>query len=294
MIRLGLTGHPVEHSLSPKLHAAALSAGGLQGEYSLYPILRDDRHGLAALLQRLRNREIHGLNVTIPHKRNVIEFLDELTPAARLIGAVNTIYLRGGKLIGDNTDAPGFLTNLNSFLTASSTPRRRPPVTGCSSLVLGAGGSARAVVYGLLHNNWRVNLAARRPEQARELAKVFASYELRITDFSLSNLDLSAIDLIVNTTPIGMVPNPDASPWPAGIPFPVNAAVYDLVYTPRETLLVRQARAAGLAATTGLGMLAEQAALAFQLWTGHNPSRKIMLDAVSQETLSRISVKSAD
>src|SRR5689334_14000050 len=109
MIKLGLIGHPLGHSLSPKIHTAALSACGLEGDYSLFPIEPHDLAGLKALLDRVRSAEITGLNVTIPHKQNVIPLMDELTPTAMAIGAVNTIYLRENKLIGDNTDAHGFL-----------------------------------------------------------------------------------------------------------------------------------------------------------------------------------------
>ena len=117
MIQLGLIGYPLGHSLSPKIHAAALSACSLQGTYSLFPIPPEDKQALHHLLTRVRSGEITGLNVTIPHKQNIIELMDELTPTAKAIGAVNTIYLREDKLIGDNTDAPGFLSDLKRFLT---------------------------------------------------------------------------------------------------------------------------------------------------------------------------------
>ena len=114
--KLGLIGYPLGHSLSPKIHTAALQASGLEGNYSLFPIPPEDKQALQDLLAQVRAGEIHGLNVTIPHKQNVIEFMDELTPAAQAIGAVNTIYMRGDKLIGDNTDAPGFLADLKRFI----------------------------------------------------------------------------------------------------------------------------------------------------------------------------------
>lgn len=278
MIHLGLVGYPLDHSLSPKIHAAALRSCGLQGSYSLFPIAPDDLQGLNDLLACLRSGEITGLNVTIPHKQNVIQFLDELTLTARAVGAVNTIYSRDNKLIGDNTDAPGFLSDLKQFM------RNRESGIGNqkSALVLGAGGSARAVAYALIHDGWTVAIAARRMEQAQKLAASFMHHELRITYHTLTNIGLSNIALIVNTTPVGMVPNMDDSPWPEELPFPSRAAVYDLVYNPRETKLVKDACAAGLSATTGLGMLIEQAALAFDTWTGYTPSREIMTDAVSQ------------
>lgn len=271
---LGLTGFPLSHSLSPKIHTAALRACGLQGDYSLFPVSPDNQQGLADLLARVRANEIQGLNVTIPHKQTVIPFLDELTPTAKAIGAVNTIYRRDNKLVGDNTDAAGFLSDLKRFLAEdqSSIVNRR------SSLVLGAGGSARAVVYALLHDGWNVTLAARRLEQARQLASSFPNYHLPMTNFK--DLQLSTFDLIVNTTPLGMFPAIETSPLPEDASLPQGTIVYDLVYNPRETRLVRQAKAQGCRATSGLGMLIEQAALAFQLWTGCNPPRETLFQSL--------------
>lgn len=283
MIRLGLIGFPLSHSLSPVIHAAALRSNSLDGDYSLFPIHPDDTEGLKELLERVRRDEILGLNVTIPHKQNVIPLLDELTPTAKAIGAVNTIYKKDHKLIGDNTDAPGFLSDLKRFLTAEA-----PGYEGLHALVLGAGGSARAVVYALLKDGWKVSIAARRLEQAEQLANSFTSLHLPVIVYDLSTLEVnlrfpvSSFSLIVNTTPVGMTPHIDQSPWPEYLPFPPRAAIYDLVYNPQETKLVRDARRQGLPGTTGLGMLIEQAALAFELWTGCKPSREIMLEAVRQ------------
>ena len=165
MIRLGLVGYPVSQSLSPKIQNAALSACGLEGNYSLFPIHPDDKQGLKDLLVRVCSGEITGLNVTIPHKQNVIPLLDELTPIAKAIGAVNIIYVRENKLIGDNTDAPGFLADLNQFLGAHPSKI----VNRKSAIVLGAGGSARSVVYALQSDGWEVTVAARRVEQAQQL-----------------------------------------------------------------------------------------------------------------------------
>lgn len=272
MIRLGLIGYPVSHSLSPKIQNAALKACGLEGEYSLFPIQPDDIQGLKNLLTRVRSGEITGLNVTIPHKQNVIPLLDELTPTAKTIGAVNTIYMRENKLIGDNTDAPGFLFDLKRFLTTET--RRHGHL---SVLVLGAGGSARAVVYALLNDGWNVTIAARRSDQAQRLAQSFTNYQLPITTFT--DLQLATSHLIVNTTPIGMTPNIDQSPLPENTLLSKGTFIYDLVYNPRETKLVKDARAQGLNATTGIGMLIEQAALAFKLWTGLTPPRDALRNA---------------
>jgi shikimate dehydrogenase len=272
MISLGLIGYPVSHSLSPKIQNAALKACGLEGEYSLFPIAPDDMQALQNLLARVRSGEITGLNVTIPHKPNVIPFMDELTPTAKTIGAVNIIYMRENKLIGENTDAHGFLADLKKFL---NTETRRH---GENALVLGAGGSARSIVYALCNDGWDVTIAARRIEQAGQLASSFTQYATCITN--LDDLQFSTFNLIVNTTPLGMKPNIHTSPLPENIRLPGHVSVYDLVYNPRETKLVRDARSQGLPATTGLGMLIEQAALGFELWTGQKLSSEIFRDAV--------------
>lgn len=298
---LGLIGYPLGHSLSPRLHQAALEAAGLEGAYRLYPIAPGEGGGelreLKELLGRVRGGEIQGLNVTIPHKQTVIPYLDELTPTARAIGAVNTIYrsddtstpLSAGfsRLIGDNTDAPGFLADLRAFLDGRPETADRKASSSVSrslsALVLGAGGSARAVVYALLQDGWNITIYARRPEQAEALATHFSPFtnpsQSLTIKHSLFTIDHSP-SLLVNTTPLGMTPHLDTSPWPADLPFPEHAAVYDLVYNPRETKLVRDARTAGLPATTGLGMLVEQAALGFKIWTGREADREGMRNAV--------------
>jgi len=272
MIHLGLIGYPLEHSLSPKLHIAALKACGLQGDYSLFPIHPDDKQGLKDILSRFRAGEMQGLNVTIPHKQNVISLLDELTDTSISIGAVNTIHMRDNKLTGHNTDAQAFLTDLKRFLTTVT--QRHRGLLNKNVLVLGAGGSARAVVYALANDGWNIIIAARRIEQAEQLLTSFPNYELRITHYT--DFRLSTFDLLVNTTPLGMSPNIDQSPLPANLSLSSNTLIYDLVYNPGETKLVKDARAQGLNAITGLGMLIEQAALSFEIWTGHNPSRAIM------------------
>ena len=274
-LRLGLIGWPLGHSLSPRLHAAALTAAGLQGEYCLYPVppLPEGSAALADRLEDLRQGRLDGLNVTIPHKQAVLSALDELSPAAHAIGAANTLFARRGRLLGHNTDALGFLADL-----------ARLGFTGQNALVLGAGGSARAVGYALLGAGWQVIVTARRLEQAQALASALGSSStaLCVEPFEPAALT-QPFSLIINTTPVGMFPNVAASPWPDGVPFPIGAAVYDLVYNPAETALVRSARAAGLSAATGLGMLVEQAALAFELWTGQVISRAPLWQAIGVE-----------
>ncbi len=276
MICLGLTGFPLTHSLSPRIHQAALDYCGLAGSYALFPVQPGDKTAMENLMARVRGGELTGLNVTIPHKQVVLPLLDDLSPAVQSIGAVNTVYMNEGRLTGANTDAPGFMSDLRRFLTQNWVYLDESP----GALVLGAGGAARAVIYALLKEGWLVTLAARRLEQALALAQDLNSVGLPIRTIELTaqalapNLD--DLVLIVNTTPLGMDPYAERSPWPDGLAFPPRAVVYDLVYQPRETLLIRQAHAAGLPAESGLGMLLEQAALSFELWTG----RKVPLDVL--------------
>jgi shikimate dehydrogenase len=278
-LSFGLIGHPLAHSYSPLLHLAALQASGLEGEYRLYPVppLPDGDKALVELLDRLRDGTVDGLNVTIPHKQNVLRLVDELTPTAQRVGAANLLFRRAGKLVGDNSDVGGFLQDLKAFLAASGMSNAR------RALVLGAGGAARAVVAGLLQERWQVLVTARRPEQAHALAARLDPNLLEVIELDPTCLaQLKRISLLVNATPIGMFPEIEPSPWPANLPLPPGAAVYDLIYNPGETTLMRTARAAGLPVRGGLGMLVEQAALAFECWTGRAAPRPAMLQAVAQ------------
>ncbi len=278
---LGLIGWPLGHSLSPVMHQAALAAAGLAGGYSLFPIQPGDEGAsrLAETLQQVRAGEIDGLNVTIPHKQQVIPLLDELSPAAQAIGAVNTITWRDGKLIGENTDWIGFTNGLEDLF------QEIIPFSDRKALVLGAGGSARAVVFALTQLNWQVTVAARRLEQAGKLAADFTSSGIEIQPVVLNETCVnSSIRLIVNTTPLGMSPRVADSPWPAGAAFPVGAALYDLVYNPPETTLMKTAAAYGLRTTNGLGMLAGQAARSFEIWTGIN----LPVDLFRQAAIERM------
>jgi shikimate dehydrogenase len=279
MISLGLLGFPLSHSLSPKIHAEALKAMGREGEYRLYTIPPDDTKSFANLLGKVRDGEIQGLNVTIPHKQAVIPFLNELTSSAEGIGAVNTISLTNHRLIGQNTDAPGFMADLHRAFSKG--------FSQMSAIVLGAGGAARAVVYALLNEGWHVVLAVRK-EDISQGAQLISSMKIQGVNTEITQVlmdsegllpMLKRSSLIVNATPVGMYPEIKNSPWPEGLKMPENAAVYDLVYNPRETTLIQQAKSAGLMTASGIGMLVEQAALSFEIWTGFSPPREILLAA---------------
>jgi shikimate dehydrogenase len=252
----------------------------MDGEYRLYPVEPGNIEGLADLVNAMRDGKIQGLNITIPHKQVILPLLDELSPSAMAIGAVNTLYFNDGKLTGHNTDAPGFLADHAKFLKNRFYEK--------IGLVLGAGGAARAVVYALLNDGWKVTLAVRRADmgQAISLKESFeqqmGARQMAILLMEARELSrrVSEIRLIVNATPVGMFPDTDFTPWPTDLAFPDGAAVYDLVYNPRQTRLVRDAQAAGLAATSGLGMLVEQAALSFACWTGQEVPREVFFAAV--------------
>jgi shikimate dehydrogenase len=287
----GLIGWPLEHSLSPVIHQAALKALGIKGVYDLYPISPGTDGQLNEILAQMRDEKLDGLNVTIPYKQQVLPMLDWLAPNAEATGAVNTIYRRGSQLFGDNTDAPGFFKVLSAFCEENSV--HRPLKTQPHALILGAGGAARAVTYALWRQGWTVTLAARRLNQAQELVSAFDSMQVigkgKSVVSSLDTVPLQAqalapivetVSLIVNATPLGMGQYADQSPWPDGIPFPKQALLFDLVYNPAETLLMRSARANGMMVTNGLEMLVEQAALAFEIWTGQSAPRRAMYAAM--------------
>jgi len=283
MIKLGLIGYPLQHSLSPKIHQAALDYCNLPGCYSLFPITPTDLQSLNALLNQVRSSEIKGLNVTIPFKETVLPFLDELTPTAKAIGAVNTISTQNGILTGDNTDAPGFLTDLRKFMAEEKGEKNEYK----NALVLGGGGSARAITYALVNDGWNVTLATRRSKNAKDIISQFSMHKSQISNIEYQTDVLRSLNspchLIINATPIGMSPEINNSPWPTGLSFPPGASFYDLVYSPHNTKFVLDARAAGFRATTGFGMLVEQAALAFEIWTGHIVPRELLFNAVEEK-----------
>ncbi|MCK6577230.1 MAG: shikimate dehydrogenase [Anaerolineae bacterium] len=257
---VGAIGWPIEHSLSPAMHNAAFAALGLTNwRYEKMAVPPDVlRHSL----NEFRNHGLIGINVTIPHKRAVMPFV-KCDAQARAVGAVNTIDFRTN--IGTNTDVAGFMDDLAAHGVE---------VRGMRAIVLGAGGAARAAVYGLVQAGANVAILNRSPEHAVHLInEMGVNADLAILE------SLRDADLIVNATPVGMSPHVDASPVPDDAVLSAKVILYDMIYRPARTRLMAQVEAAGGVAVGGLGMLARQGAAAFTLWTSVAAPVETMLQA---------------
>jgi shikimate dehydrogenase len=266
MKRIYLLGYPLGHSISPAMQNAALRARGFR-EWR-YEKLALPPERMRAMLDALRDPDCVGANVTIPHKQSIIPHLDELSDAARQIGAVNTIVKRDGRLVGENTDGAGFLQSLREHHIH---PRH------ARVLIFGAGGAACAVAFALAAEGARqivlINrTTARAAELADRLHDHFSKLELAVNWWE----PLRAAHLVVNASAIGMTPQTDASPLPPEQKLPRGAVVFDLVYNPPETKLLRDAAQSGARGIGGLEMLINQGALSFKLWTGREAPLHVM------------------
>jgi shikimate dehydrogenase len=272
---LGVFGCPVEHSLSPAMHNAAIAA--LELSYIYLPFAVSPEH-LGEAIRSLPALGIVGVNLTIPHKESVLPFLDEITEEARDVGAVNTVHCVEGKLFGDNTDGRGFFTPLIE---------RGVSVFGKSVLVVGAGGAARSVVFRLVREGANVILVNRTRERAEQLAHAVAGAGFRSPVRVIDEKDTKEYadatrqaTLLVNTTRVGMFPHADELPPIIFDALHPNLTVYDLVYNPIRTRLLQEAARRGCPTIDGVKMLVGQGALAFERWTGHAPPLDVMESAV--------------
>lgn len=251
----GVVGRPVGHSVSPAMHNAAFRAARLDAVYlPLAAATLDDFFTFADAFG------VQAASVTAPFKVEAFERADESDAVSRRIHAVNTLKREGSRWLACNTDVAGFLRPLERVM----------PLRGARATILGAGGAARAVALALVSAGATVIIAARRPEEAERVARLAGA------SAGAWPVPAGSWDLLVNTTPIGTTPNTDATPF-AG-PF-TGRLVYDLVYNPPETRLVREAAAAGLETLGGLDMLVAQAQQQFEWWTGIRPSSRVMQDA---------------
>ena len=270
--RVVLIGHPVAHSLSAAMQQAAFDDQGIDATYELW-----DRPplGLADAIGEVRGDDFLGANVTIPHKERVVPLVDRQTEEAHATGAVNTITREGRRLVGHNTDVPGLKAALDALVGRQKMPRQ--------AVVLGAGGGARAVVYGLITEGFqRIVVFNRHLHRAEGLVKHFgrsaAHMELRAMPWheSIIESELAKSKVLVNATSIGLTA--DVSPIPAEIILP-ELLVLDLIYS--RTRLLREAEAAGCTVADGELMLLHQGAAAFTLWTGRPAPLEVMRAALA-------------
>ena len=277
-----LIGYPLRHSVSSAFQQAAFDHHHLDVRYENR---ETDRAELETTVKNLRHSTILGANVTIPHKERVVTLLDELDEPAAQIGAVNTIVNRGGRLLGFNTDAPGFMRALRY--------EARFECRGVSAVLLGAGGVARAVGFALVHEGAkRLMIANRTPERAETLAAFLRGQSGHDTEVASEPWDrlrsgrvLPRCDLLVNCTSLGMRHSATEGESPLGADaIPRGVLVCDLVYNPEETPLLKEARKAGAVAFGGLPMLVYQGAASFELWTGREAPLDIMFSK-ARETL---------
>jgi len=259
-------GWPVEHSRSPAIHNAAARAAGVDLVYTAMAVRPGEAAEAAASMRTLG---IRGLSVTMPHKVDVIDALDELTPVAQKLGAVNHITNTDGYLVGNNTDGEGFVLGLCHDAGIDD-------LTGKRVVVFGAGGAARAIVHACGDAGAEVVVLARDHKRG-ETAAQMGSPNARTGSAD----DLKAADIIVNATPVGMAGGElaDATPFDVAA-LRDDAVVVDIVYDPLETPLLAQARAREMVVVDGLSMLVGQAAAQFEAWTGVSPSLEVMRQAV--------------
>ncbi len=276
-LKAGIFGYPISHSISPAMHQAAFDHARIDASYTAW---ETHPSALADGISRLRGEEYLGANVTVPHKRAAMAWLDEIDDLANRIGAVNTIVNVGGRLRGANTDAHGFLSSLQS--EAGVEP------AGMNAVLIGAGGAARAAAHGLAQEGvGALTIANRTPERAVSLAAEIAGRGVDARGVGLSDPDFgracACADLLVNSSSVGMLHGPaeGKSPVPKGS-IGRGCVVYDMVYNPPLTPLLALAAASGAQTVGGLPMLVHQGAAAWTMWTGIEAPIDVMFEAVNQ------------
>lgn len=272
---VGVFGHPVAENPTILMQEAAFQALGLNWRYLTIEVKPKD---LATAMSALHAFNMRGINLTIPHKVAVLEYLDEVAPDAQLIGAVNTVRIEGGRLIGENTDGKGFLRSLQS--DAGIDPG------GKAVVVLGAGGAARAITVELaLAGASQINIVNRTSARGQELVKLLnektpttAVYHEWQNSFSMP----PGTDILVNATSIGLYPDIAARPEINYDSLSTEMIVCDVIPNPPQTAFLREAASRGSTIIDGLGMLVYQGAIGFKMWTGHDAPVDVMYQALAE------------
>lgn len=251
----GLTGHPLGHSMSPLIHRELFKISGVDASYGLYETPSEN---LGEEFEKTLS-VLRGFNVTIPHKINIIEFLDELSPRAELFGAVNTVDVREDKIVGYNTDCTGFLSAL----------KMADIELGGNVLLLGCGGVARMIAFESLLADAKLTIAVRKEDikAANELKKEIFEKLNKSCNIILLEDAGEGYDLVINATPVGMYPKVDACPVDERVVAKAGA-VFDVIYNPQETVFIKYAKKSGIKYSGGLSMLVWQAAVAQEIWNG--------------------------
>ncbi len=273
----GLIGDPVKHSISPNMFNAAFKVTNLDFAYLAMNVRKNN---LAWAMKAVKALNIHGLNVTIPHKINVVKHLDWIDSEARMIGAVNTILNNRGELEGYNTDGIGAVRAIEESDTR---------LEGKTAVLIGSGGAARAIAFALSDRVEKLTILNRHADKARKLsAELTRKKGGRACSGSLGKRDLklamSEADLVVNATSVGMHPQDNISFLNSSFLRP-DQMVFDIVYNPLETMLLKEATRVGAKAVNGLGMLVHQAAEAFKIWTGRDAPIELMRKIGNEELL---------
>lgn len=254
---ISLIGHPVEHSLSPQMHNYIYNHMGLNYVYMAFDVQPVD---IGESIKGFKALKVKGFNVTVPHKEAVMPFLDHIDPMAELVGAVNTVVSRDGMLIGYNTDGVGFMRSLEY---------REVDVKNKKALILGAGGACKAVAAALAMRGVRRVTIANRTLQKAEAVAASINHHIAAIAYAISLDDIMQLerpDILVNTTPLGMWPYTDGCPMPDECDLSGIELVYDLIYNPEQTLLMKKAVDSGCRAMNGLDMLIWQAIEAIRIW----------------------------
>ncbi len=284
---VSLLGYPLGHSLSPEIHNTAFQAQNINMVYLCMEVHPDN---LKRALDGFKAAKFVGSNVTIPHKQAVYGLVDELSDQAKAVGAVNTVVCRYGKdgevesLYGDNTDIRGFLDPLAPYA---------PGLRGEEMVIWGAGGAARAVAYAMLTEYQPVSLTivARNVEKAGLLAEYLSEYDqqdaLKVMPFADATRQVRNSRLLVNATPLGMHSQADATPWQVSEEFSAGQVVYDLIYNPQNTRLLKEAATRGAETLGGLEMLIRQAAASYQQWTNQEMPLDVVREAVKRRLASQ-------
>ncbi|SFL33885.1 shikimate dehydrogenase [Paenibacillus sp. 1_12] len=269
-ILYGVFGDPIHHSKSPIMLNRAFEESGINAVYAAFHIKQGQ---LKAAIDGIRTLQFRGVNVTIPHKVEVMEYMDEIDEGARIIGAVNTIINEDGRLIGRNTDGIGYVRSLKEETGID--------LRGKHVLMLGAGGAARGVAYALaMEGAAHIYIANRTRDKAIELAQTISSFTTA-TGLGMDEIGdmVGKVGLIVNNTSVGMYPNVDAVPMDTSLILD-STVVSDLVYNPLVTKFLCESEARGAAIHSGLGMFIYQGAFAFEYWTGTTAPVAAMRQAV--------------